>query len=397
MIIAGGCYRETCAHPAWRRLFGSGLRAAVALAKLSPGTQLHTYVGRGWTNDLKASAVTSGFELIGTSSPKKIEFEYLHPLAKPLRYPPEISQEKAIVCQGDVVLRFGMVEGDAVVRARRAIYDPQTGKRAPPFAANGSRCDELAVVLNSVEAFNATGEPDVDDAGEALLRRWRAATVVIKNGVRGATVFVRGGSPSHVPAYETSRVFKIGSGDIFSAVFAHCWGELNMTPVSAAEYASAAVADYVETRSLPFPQLPTKAGRSAIEVPTRERRVYLAGPFFNLSQQWMVRETLKTLESLGAEVFSPLHDVGFHPNSKHVAELDLKGLDGCDVVLALVDGSDPGTLYEIGYAKALKPSRPVIMLAERFNPIDLTMYSGTGCKVFDDFSTAIYATMWEKM
>jgi len=348
-------------------------------------------------NDLRITASTSGFEVVGTTSPKKIEFEYLHPLAKPSRYPPYIEPQRPISCTGDVVLRFGMVEGDAIVSARRAVYDPQTGDRAPPFFANGSSCQELAVVLNEAEAFNAAQEQDSTLAGESLLRRWRAEVVVIKGGPRGATVFARGKGPEHVPAYQTSKVFKIGSGDVFSAMFAHCWGELDMSPADAAAYASAAVADYVETRSLPFFQLPTAMGRTPVAYSEKQRRVYLAGPFFNLPQQWMIRETLSALESLGAEVFSPLHDVGFHPDYRRIADLDLKGLRECNVVLALVDGSDPGTLHEIGYAKAGDSPKPVIMLAERFNPIDLTMFLGTGCKVYDDFTTAIYATLWEPL
>jgi len=397
MIIAGGAYRETCLHPSWRRLFGSGVRAAVAVSKLSPNTQLHTYVGRGWTNDFRATAATCGFELVATPTPKKIGFEYLHPLAKPTCYPPGIVPGTPIRCSGDVVLRFGFVEGDAIVSARRAIYDPQTGDKPAPFFANGSTCLELAVVLNAVEAFNATGESDLEVSGPSLLRKWRADVVVIKGGSQGAAVFTRDAGRMNVPAYQTGRVFKVGSGDVFSALFAHCWGELNMDPSAAAQWASAAVADYVEFRQLPFLQLPSPIGRVPVAPSPRTRRVYLAGPFFNLPQLWMIQETLKALESLGAEVFSPFHDVGFHPDSRRIADMDLLGLRACDVILALVDGGDPGTLHEIGYAKALDPPKPVILLAERFNPIDLTMYVGTNCKVYNDFTTAIYATMWEEL
>ena len=39
---------------------------------------------------------------------------------------------------------------------------------------------------------------------------------------------------------------------------------------------------------------------------------------------------------------------------KDVAPLDLKGLDDCDRVLAILPGGDPGTIFEVGYAVCKK-------------------------------------------
>src|SRR5207237_4443331 len=102
-----------------------------------------------------------------------------------------------------------------------------------------------------------------------------------------------------------------GSGDVFSAVFAYCWGERNLSPPDAALAASAAVAEYVETRSLPLSELPSADDRESYFRDSIQPNVYLAGPFFDLSQRWLIEECLSLLESLGAEVFSPLHDVGY--------------------------------------------------------------------------------------
>ena len=52
-----------------------------------------------------------------------------------------------------------------------------------------------------------------------------ADVVVVKRGCSGATVHRPGRDPVAVPAYRSARVFKIGSGDVFSAAFAHHWGE----------------------------------------------------------------------------------------------------------------------------------------------------------------------------
>ena len=54
MIVAGGTYLEVCMRPEWRRLFGSGLRAASAVAGLSPRTVLHTYGFEDWKDDMEA-------------------------------------------------------------------------------------------------------------------------------------------------------------------------------------------------------------------------------------------------------------------------------------------------------------------------------------------------------
>ena len=46
LVIAGGCYIETCEAPAFRAVYGSGGRAAHALIGQTPVT-LHTYFPEG--------------------------------------------------------------------------------------------------------------------------------------------------------------------------------------------------------------------------------------------------------------------------------------------------------------------------------------------------------------
>ena len=393
MIVAGGFYREFCARPRWEKLFGSGGRAVSAIATLSPGSKFHTYAHANWVGALGYSAATLGYEAVATPIEEAITFDYLHPMAKPSLFPPRRNSYDPLEVTGDVVLRFGFVEGDAVVHARRAIYDPQTGDKPKPFFENGSTCGELAVVLNGAEAIRAS-DRELDEAGPALLSEWGAAVVVIKIGTQGALVFKPGENVHRIPAFKSESVFKVGSGDVFSAIFAHCWGERSMPAEEAALHASAAVAEYVETRALPFSELPAIDARPSYFRDAAQPVVYLAGPFFDLSQRWLIEESLTLLESLGAEVFSPLHNVGFAENVGDVARQDLEGLAGADVVLALADSRDPGTVFEVGYARALDPPKPVVLLAERFLNQDYTMFVGTGCFVTDDFTTALYRSIW---
>jgi nucleoside 2-deoxyribosyltransferase len=90
-------------------------------------------------------------------------------------------------------------------------------------------------------------------------------------------------------------------------------------------------------------------------------------------------------------VFSPFHDVGF--GGQDVAKRDLVGLDECKAVFGIINGNDPGTIFELGYAVA--KNKPVSVYAERSQPSDLTMLEGTGCKVFSDYTTAMYNAIWD--
>lgn len=391
MIVTGGVYSEKCAHPHWERLFGSGGRAASALAKISPQTILHSYLSNDLIESFQLSAAALGFRAELTPIRQRIEFEYLHPLSHPIISGLPKQKCKSIDVKGDVILRFDFLEGDAIINARRAIYDPQTQGIKKGFWENGSTCDQLAVVLNEWESLTLTKLP-ASESGFKILEIWNADIVVIKLGTKGVSVFERGKDRQDLPAYKSDRVFKIGSGDVFSAVFAHCWGERDLEPVVAAEYASKAVADYVETRSLPVASIPSSTSRREHKGQDREPLVYLAGPFFDISQRWLVEECRSSLESLGAQVFSPIHDVGSAENNPHVADADLKGLRESHVVLALLDSKDIGTIFEVGYAKRLK--MPVVGLAERLPAHERTMLTGTGCLLVDDLCTALYQTLW---
>jgi nucleoside 2-deoxyribosyltransferase len=60
--------------------------------------------------------------------------------------------------------------------------------------------------------------------------------------------------------------------------------------------------------------------------------------------------------------------------------------------MALVDGLDPGTVFEIGFARSL--GKPVVALAESTGEEPLKMISGSGCDVVSDFVTAMYRVAW---
>lgn len=387
MIVVGGVYIETCLAPESTLILGSAGRAAIALTSLSANVSLHTFYPEVDQEDVFASFVPAGVEVNITASSDPVEFTYLHPLSRPRIAPIPLPVAQTVEVRGKIILRYGCLEGDFKVQAKVAVYDPQSGSRPEFFSANGSTAEKLAVVLNTAELAALTQIDDIGAAARSLARQ--ANVVVVKAGANGAYVFDGPGDPKHIPAYHVKSVYKIGSGDIFSSTFAHYWAESELDAAVAADKASLQTANYVETRLLPCPKDPP--ARQPVRAPVkRERTVYLGGPFFNTPQRWLIEEARNALLDLGLKVFSPFHDVGF--GMEAVAEADISGLKNCDIVLALLPEMDPGTLFEIGYARSMRI--PVVVYSEGMRPQDPTMLTGTGCVMESDFTTAIYRTAW---
>ena len=253
LTVVGGVYVERCIQPLWNEIYGSGGRAAAAVSGLVPNTRLVAYVPDYLKCDVAGLADRFGFAVEIHSAEHGIEFDYLHPLATPRIFPApaRISEFPPLIVQGDVVLRYGMLEGTAIVTAKTAIYDPQSAFGARRFSENGSSADRLAIVLNRGEARDMTGETDPLKAAKLLLREEKASVVVMKMGGDGALVVTRKGADAF-PVYKTRHVWKIGSGDVFSAAFAAFWGVKGLPAAQAADLASRATAQYCDRRILPI-------------------------------------------------------------------------------------------------------------------------------------------------
>lgn len=388
--VAGGVYLERCISPDWEQLYGSGGRAAGLLAAACE-VHLHTYVDERRRASLDARLRAFGaVTLHATPVSEIVSFHYVHPLSVPAISPAPIMAGAPLTLEAQVVLRFGMMEGSAVVRGERVTYDPQDAVKPELFRANGSSAAELAVVANANEIRRLSGRSDLEAAAREVLARDGAQVVVVKAGAAGALV-VTPAMTKAVPAYQTAMVFSLGSGDVFAAAFAFFWGRERLGAELAADLASRATANYCESRALSWKSSADLIAQARKPLHHAQRRVYLAGPFFSLGQRWLIEEARSALLGMGLDVFSPLHDVG--PGAGEVvAPLDLAGVDDCDVVLALVDGLDSGTLFEVGYARAR--GKRVVALAERVSAEDLKMIVGSGCAVVGDFATAVYAAAW---
>ncbi|GAK00867.1 nucleoside 2-deoxyribosyltransferase [Geomicrobium sp. JCM 19055] len=87
--------------------------------------------------------------------------------------------------------------------------------------------------------------------------------------------------------------------------------------------------------------------------------VYLASGFFNESQVRKVELAEASLLSKGLNVFSPRENQNQHIEfgSAHwrqaTFETDVEAIEWADVLVAIYDEEDAGTMWEIGYAYAI--------------------------------------------
>ena len=383
MIVAGGYYRELCERPFWNAVLGSGGRAVTSLAGLTPHLELHTYCQRERLPSLEAIE-DHGVSLHVCPSRDDITFAYLHPLSVPGIAPKTstINREDPILCRGEVILRFGFLEGHAIVHGDRVVYDPQSNLAGTPFSTNGSSAKCLAVVLNEHELKASMPGDTLSDSIHALLVREHADVAVIKCGPNGVAVLEKGRRLREVPAFRTPRVFKIGSGDVFSAAFAHYWGVEERPVVEAAELASRSTAAYCSSQCLPIPAeefLPAFPPATA----DKEKDVCIIGSTDTLANHWLIEEANWCINQLG--------------QSTRILDAAANGIEDVprrsSAIFLLADTlQDHGTRWiELATARGLS----VVVLRER-EILDKTWEFG-GAKTTNDFTTALYWAVWTQL
>ena len=390
LAVVGGTYKEQCVDPFFDELWGSALRGAAALANFVSPIQLFSCIGETDLSSAEGQCsifnITSNYTLLENT----VSFNYFHPLTRPtIDFLPDDDINLPDVT-ADNILMYGQVEGRVKVKGKYVVYDPQSWIS---FTDTKSEADHLALVLNRNEALllsEMSIHDDLVDVGKCLCKKEGAEVVVIKNSTKGALV-IEAEEACVIPLYETDRVWPIGSGDIFSAVFAFKWAVQKLPAKTAALEASKYTAHYCQTKTLPLPAEPLSLNE--LTPATSNKKVYLAGPFFTTAERWILEDIRSKLIEYGADVFSPLHDVGlFNDDPFIIAEKDLTGLIDSDVVFAIADGLDAGTLFEIGYARAL--NKKVVVLAQNVSKENLVMLVGSNCEVTDDLSTAVYKSIW---
>jgi hypothetical protein len=389
MQISGGTYLETCREPLDETIAGSGMRAAAVLQRVCPELVLKSAIDASLGDQAEAMASGLNVSVDWVERSEPVAFDYWTPLSAPTLRGPN-AKAPDVHLTGTAGLVFGMVEATTTTDVERLVFDPQQPKDLGRPDFSGFKTDRLALVANSAETQSMTGEIDLATAARSLLESTPAEVVVTKRAARGSLVTTSDGQED-VGLWPTSQVWPIGSGDVFAAGFAWAWAQELMDPVQAARVGS-------HLASLWCGQQRWQPGPEDFDVPDGEfvpqkGQVYLAGPFFTLSQRWLVELVRESLLGLGGTVFSPLHDVGL--GADEVAKKDLDGLDSCTAMLALLDDVDSGVLFESGWAR--RDDIPVIVYTEHTDDDRLKMVRGSGAEVFDDLSSAVYRALWASM
>lgn len=373
MHIVGGLYHEICLRPAWNGLFGSGGRAALTVAALSSKTILHSYF-----EDFMHVALDpyrdNGIQLALKKRESGIAFAYFHPLSRPHLEANDPEEQEPIEVVGDTVLRFGLVEGDAIVSARRAILDPQGSMNAQDFHSNGSAAEELAIVLNEIEMKSYAGDLAPEEAARELICAKQANVVVIKRGFRGAIVVNKSLKAHEVPAFKSPNVFKIGTGDVFSALFSLFWGERGISPVDAAHKASAGVAEYAANRRLPVHSVPNNfAAKSGQPLGP----VFVVGAKNTLGRHYAFEEAICGLGDLGIDTQS---------------DTDARDEGIPAAILVLADGMSEAAIRTVFESHA----GVTAIVFDELQSID-GFQDLVGKQLASDFTTALYYAAWATM
>lgn len=388
MIVVGGTYHERSLDPASHELWGSGLRAARLLEALGASPLLVTCIDDASQRELEAVSALHRVGVDARPRDRAICYSYATPVQPAVREGNATADPISVT--SNVVLGFGMAETTWSATASLAVIDPQHSPVDEILAATAA--DRRALVLNEHEARRMTGALDPEEAARALLAM-DVEVVVIKCGARGGLVVTEDES-SWFGVVPTAHVGPIGSGDAFTAGFTYAWAIENKEPRDAAAFASRVAAAHSLVGASAF----SASVLNRVDAPVvfrsdSDARVYLAAPFFDVGQRAVVRVARDALQHLGVGVFSPLDEIG--AGGDEVAAQDLEGLAGAGSLLAMLDGADPGTLFEAGWAT--HAGIPVIGCAEDPDDHAWTMLRGTGAIVVQDLSTAIYQAAWKAL
>jgi hypothetical protein len=405
MIVVGGSYLETVKvtnqsdGEGYEGFAGSGLRAAAAL---DGAATLVTALDGSSTALAEVTAAGLGVTVRSVERDQPVVFRYFTPVSAPSIDGPAARHGDVLTAEDDTVLAFGMIEsGPRRIVAEHLIFDPQRPRDLAGLDLAGMEHQRLTVVANARETRAlAGGVQDLTLAARQILTDSGASTVVVKDSGRGCLVLSAdtGQEPVRIGPSPTAKVWPLGSGDVFAAGFAHATST-GADPVEAARVASNSAAWWCGTRRSKID--PRILAGTAIhevlddagpELSVRDQPavVYLAAPFFTLAERWIVETCRDVLRGLGANVFSPLHDVG--AGGDEVAVADLEGLRDSHAVLALLDSWDPGTVYEVGWAH--RNGMPVVGYLNGPGHENTKMLVGSGAELHDDLSSALYRAVW---
>lgn len=391
--IIGGTYQEIDYDEVSVELFGSGFRGAKFLLENKCNVHFHTLGNEETMIFLKENQkVYKNFNFELTPYKDLITFKYSFPLDDPSIFPSilNITKVNSLSVESENIIAFGMLEADYLISGDKVVYDPQTSIKPNKFNDIG-HAKELVYIVNKNEAHELAESNNIDVIKEYFFQKEKATAFLIKDGPFGATLYI-GDKVIKIPSYITNNVFKIGSGDIFTTSFGYYWMHKKLSIEESALYASKSTAIFCNIKAyIDATNFPNFGFKEFTYKSMENKQVYLASPFFAISELILVDKIRNAFLSFGIKVFSPFHDVGIG-NSEFIAKKDIEGINNSDIVFCLFDNYDSGTLIESGYS--LAKGKKIIGYHRTCEEKKLLMLKGSDIQYYNHLTTAIYKTIW---
>lgn len=395
---------------------GAGLYAAVAAARQEAKVELLTLIGPELNRNIK-----SLWEYLGISFNEAQYYEnysfprymvtrfgnYQTKVSRPMselkfnyQYCPQISAD----FQGILIFPIGhtipiKLCREAFNRGIPVFLDPKPNHESILDAREALPYTTF-LLANEQETLLLT---ETDNPSNAInkLRDTGPEYIVVKNGSRGCSIFKKGILVEQIPAFKSSVLCSLGSGDVFGGVLATTFMETKDIKFSA-ELASCVAANFIENFDIET-VIPKKAALK--DVLQRERivwsnsnlQIYLAGPFFSGQELFWVNQICDALESAGIKVLSPSRENGIIKQNETweqrqtIFEQDIDLLEKADLVVAILDHDDPGTCFEMGYA--YKKKIPIIGLKTSIFPLNNMITFGCNkiCTSIEQLMSEVYS------
>ena len=102
----------------------------------------------------------------------------------------------------------------------------------------------------------------------------------------------------------------------------------------------------------------------------KNMKVYFASPWFNPDQAEREERVKGRLRELGFNVWSPKENSSLSPITdpvirEKIFSANVEHIESCDILFAITDGKDMGTIWEAGYANGLNATNlknPIIVV-----------------------------------
>lgn len=392
--IVGGIYREIDYDDISVEIYGSGFRGAKFLLENKCHVGFHTVGNIEVLNYLReAQKVYDNFTFNCSEYNDLITFKYSFSLDQPAIFPNLLNIEKVkpINVLSENIIAYGMLEADYRITGSKVVYDPQTSIQPHKFSEIGT-ADELVYIVNRDEASTIASSTKINDIKSYFFNIENVKAFIIKNGPYGATLYLKE-KEIRIQSYITNNVHKIGSGDIFTSSFGYYWMEKGLSIEDSAINASKSTAVFCDKKVFVDA---TSLGEFVYEGyeghNLTNKQVYLASPFFSLSELILIDKIRSAFLSFGIKVFSPFHDIGLGDDVT-IAKKDLEGIEQSDIIFCVLDNFDSGTLIESGYS--LAKEKKIIGYHRTCDDNKLLMLKPANIEFYNHLTTAIYQTVWK--